>query len=203
MDTAIQEQAQAFAAVGRPWEWKYYSYDQPPALPERLQANGLVPDEAEALMVAHISDLDLQVAPPQGVEVRQVTDEEGVAALVDVHDAAFGGDHSAMRRSLLAELSSGSGGVEAFVAYAGATPIAAGRVNFHMGTEFASLWGGGTIAAWRGRGVFRALVSRRAARAWARDFRYLQVDASPDSRPILQRLGFVELATTIPFIMGT
>ena len=39
----------------------------------------------------------------------------------------------------------------------------------------------------------------QTALASARGFRYLQVDASADSRPILQRLGFVELATTTPF----
>jgi hypothetical protein len=38
--------------------------------------------------------------------------------------------------------------------------------------------------------------------AAARGFRYLQVDASPDSRPILRRLGFAELATTTPFTLG-
>ena len=36
----------------------------------------------------------------------------------------------------------------------------------------------------------------RATLASARGFRYLQVDASPGSRPTLERLGFVELATT-------
>jgi hypothetical protein len=50
----------------------------------------------------------------------------------------------------------------------GETPIAAGRVDFHAGSEFASLWGGGTPGAWRGRGVFRALVAHRAALASAR-----------------------------------
>jgi hypothetical protein len=43
-------------------------------------------------------------------------------------------------------------------------------------------------------------VAYRAALASARGFRYLQVDASPESGPILTRLGFVELATTTPFI---
>jgi GNAT superfamily N-acetyltransferase len=62
-----------------------------------------------------------------------------------------------------------------------------------------TLWGGGTLPGWRGRGVFRALVAHRAALASARGFRYLQVDASPASRPIFRRLGFVELATTTPF----
>jgi GNAT superfamily N-acetyltransferase len=87
----------------------------------------------------------------------------------------------------------------AVVALAGQTAVAAGRMEFHPGTDFASLWGGGTFPAWRGRGVFRSLVAYRAALASARGFRYLQVDATPDSRPILQRLGFVELATTTPF----
>jgi len=32
-----------------------------------------------------------------------------------------------------------------------------------------------------------------------RGYRYLQVDASADSSPILQRLGFAELARTTPF----
>ena len=59
--------------------------------------------------------------------------------------------------------------------------------------------GGGTLPGWRGRGVFGSLVAHRAALASSRGFRYLQVDATPESRPILQRLGFVELATTTPF----
>jgi GNAT superfamily N-acetyltransferase len=201
VDAVIAGHVDAYAAAGRAWEWKYYSYDQPPTLPERLRAHGLVPDEVEALMVAEISDLDLQAAPPPGVAVVDVRDEAGVQALVQVHDEAFGGDHRAMGRSVLAEISNDPDALEAFVVYAGPTPVSAGRVSFHAGTDFASLWGGGTIPAWRGRGIFRALVSHRAARAHARGFRYLQVDASPDSRPILQRLGFVELATTTPYTM--
>jgi GNAT superfamily N-acetyltransferase len=72
-------------------------------------------------------------------------------------------------------------------------------VEFSEGTDFASLWGGGTLPAWRGRGVFRSLVAYRADLARARGIRYLQVDATPESRPILKRLGFVELATTTPY----
>src|SRR6185503_2476359 len=116
-----------------------------------------------------------------------------------VHEDVFGEDHSALGRVLLDALQRRPSSLAAVVAVAGDTPIAAGRVEFHAGTQFASLWGGGTVAAWRGRGVFRALVAHRAALAAERGFRYLQVDAMPASRPILQRLGFVELATTTPF----
>ena len=34
----IDAQIRRFAALGQPWEWKYYSYDQPADLPERLRA---------------------------------------------------------------------------------------------------------------------------------------------------------------------
>lgn len=199
-DAAIAAQVRRFAALSgprAPWEWKHYSHDQPPDLPERLLAAGFTRQPAEALLVAEIADLTLEVPPPPGVELLAVVDEQAVAALVSVHDAVFGGDHAAVGRALLAATLTSS--AAAVVAMTGATPIASGRVEFHHGSDFASLWGGATLPAWRGRGAFRSLVAHRAAEAAARGFRYLQVDASPDSRPILQRLGFVELATTTPF----
>ena len=36
--------------------------------------------------------------------------------------------------------------------------------------------------------------------AVAAGFRYLQVDASDNSRPILERLGFVAVTTTTPYV---
>ena len=44
----------------------------------------------------------------------------------------------------------------------------------------------------------QALVSRRADEAAERGFRFLQVDASPDSRPILERLGLRTLTVDDP-----
>jgi hypothetical protein len=200
VDEVIAAQIARFAQLGvGAWEWKHYSHDRPSDLPERLLAAGFIAEPAEALMVADIAELALDARPPAGVELRPVTDADGVDALVRVHNQVFGDDHSALGRTLLARLARRPPRVAAVVAMAGRTPISAGRVEFHTGTEFASLWGGGTLAAWSGRGVFRALVAHRAALASATGVRYLQVDASPESGPILERLGFVELATTTPF----
>jgi GNAT superfamily N-acetyltransferase len=199
-DAAIDAQVRRFASVGRPWEWKHYSYDEPADLPQRLLARGFTPEPAESLLVARIADLPLDVRPPDGVRLEPVVDADGVRQLVHVHDEVFGGDHSAIGESLSARLGERPPTVIAVVAVAGDVPISGARVEFHHGTEFASLWGGGTLPHWRGRGVFRALVSWRAARAAAAGFRYLQVDATEDSRPILERLGFVKLAVTTPFI---
>jgi hypothetical protein len=95
-DAIIAAQISRFAQLHRPWEWKHYSYDQPPDLPDRLLATGFTPEPAEALLVAEIADLTLDVPPPPGVEVLAVADEQGVEAPVSVHDQVFGGDASAL-----------------------------------------------------------------------------------------------------------
>ncbi len=198
--TMIAAQVRRFAGPAQPWEWKHYSYDQPADLPSRLQAAGFVPDRVETLLVAEIADLDLDTSPPTGVELVPVTDANGVAAVVRVHDEVFGGSHTAIGAAITAGLELQPRPVEAVVAVAGGAAVSAGRVEFPEGSDFASLWGGGTLPGWRGRGVFRSLVIYRARLARERGYRYLQVDASPDSRPILQRLGFTELAKTTPFM---
>ncbi len=199
-DAAIAAVIGRFAALPHEWEWKHYSHDRPADLAERLRAAGLRPERAEALLVAEIGALALDTPPPAGVQVRAVADAAGVDALVAVHDAVFGEDHAGLGRALLAGLAREPAAMTGVVAYAGAVPVAAARVEFHAGTDFASMWGGGTLPDWRRRGLFRALVAFRARLAAERGFRYLQVDALPASRPILQRLGFVELATTTPFV---
>ena len=197
VDAVIAEQVRRLAGVE--WEWKHYSHDQPPDLPDRLRAAGFVPEPDETLMVAEVAELNLDVPPPPGVDVVPVDDEDGIAAMGRVHEAVFGGDHSGIAAELRAALTQRPPSVQGVLAVAQGLAVSAGRVDLTPGTDFASLWGGGTLADWRGRGVFRALVARRAALAAERGFRYLQVDASADSRPILGRLGFTELATTTPW----
>lgn len=198
-DSVIEAEIARFEELGGPWEWKHYSYDRPSDLPARLVAAGLVPDQPETVLVAEIADLALDAAPPAGVQLVPVVDAGGVAALVRVHDEVFGGDHAAVGRTVLSGLARQPSLIAAVLAEADGRTISSGRMEFHPGTDFASLWGGGTVAAWRGRGVFRSLVAYRAALARDRGCRYLQVDATADSRPILQRLGFFELATTTAY----
>jgi hypothetical protein len=62
------------------------------------------------------------------------------------------------------------------------------------------LFGGATLAEWRRRGIYRATVTYRANLAQQRGFRYLETDASDDSRPILERLGFTPVTTTTPYL---
>ncbi|REH38179.1 Acetyltransferase (GNAT) family protein [Kutzneria buriramensis] len=195
-DAAIAEHVARFAGLGRPWEWKHYSYDRPADLPDRLRRAGFTAEPTETLLVAVIDELPTEVVLPPGAEIVPVTDSATAEMFVRVHDEVFGGDYAAVGRKLLADTENQLG----FVVVADGGPVSAARIEFNHGTEFAGLWGGGTLASWRGRGLFKALVAHRAKLAKAKGFRYLQVDASDDSSPILQRLGFAQLATTTPFV---
>jgi ribosomal protein S18 acetylase RimI-like enzyme len=199
-DAAIAAQIARFGSLGADFEWKLYTHDRPANLADRLVAAGFRPGPEEALMVADAAELPTEVALPDGVRLLDVTDAEGVRLIVRAHEEAFEQPHPSLERRLLAQLAEGPDAMAAVVAMAGDLPICAGRIELHQGTSFASLWGGGTAPAWRGRGVYRALVAHRARLAIARGYRYLQVDAMPTSEPILSRLGFVRLGTTVPYV---
>lgn len=201
-DAVIAAQVALFASRDEPFEWKLYSYDRPADLGERLRRVGLVPDEPESLMIGEVPQVLSALAeaePPAGVSLRVVTGRAGVATLAEVHDHVFGGDGSALARMLADQQVRVPGMAVLVVAESGGEAVCAGRIEFVPDSEFAGLWGGGTVAAWRGRGIYRALVRFRAELAAERGTRYLTVDASAQSRPILERVGFTRCAITTPY----
>jgi GNAT superfamily N-acetyltransferase len=185
---------------GREFEWKLYAHDRPADLGERLRKAGFVPEPPETLMVAEVAALPREPVLPEGVRLVDVTDATGVRLLADVHEEAFGTGAGRLRQALLAALAETPDEIAMVLAMAGDRPVCGARMEMRRGTDFASLWGGGTVADWRGRGIYRALIAHRARIAAARGYRYLQVDAMDTSRPILQRLGFTVLSVTTPYL---
>ena len=80
--------------------------------------------------------------------------------------------------------------IQFYMAYADGVPACAAWIRFHPGTQFASLWGGSTLPAYRRRGLYTAVLSVRAQEARRRGYRFLTIDASPMSRPIVAKHGF-------------
>ncbi|MCX5383722.1 GNAT family N-acetyltransferase [Streptomyces sp. NBC_00083] len=199
-EVQIAEQVRHFASLGVECEWKLYAHDCPADLGQRLVAAGFEAEPDETVMVARVADLARDPDPAPGISLHPVTDAAGVDLLAEVHEGAFGGDASRLRERLLAQLAAAPDTLVAVVAMAGDVPVSAARMEFYPGTDFAGLWGGGTLPGWRGKGIYRALIAHRARIAAERGCRYLQVDASDQSRPILQRLGFVPLTVTTPYI---
>jgi GNAT superfamily N-acetyltransferase len=164
-------------------EWKYYSHDLPTDLPSRLVAAGLEPEDEETVVVAEATAI---APPPADVELREETE-----AFVELAERIFGRSHGSgiPKHSI------------AVVAYVDGEPVSGGRVDLDPGVEFAGLFGGVTLPDFRGRGLYRATVARRAELAREAGYRWLYVDALPTSRPILERLGFVRLTTTTPYVI--
>jgi GNAT superfamily N-acetyltransferase len=203
-DAAIADQVAFYAARGERFEWKLYDYDQPPDLGDRLRAAGFAAEEPESFMVAETERIAAALGPaeailPAGVRLAPVTDEAGIDLMLQVTERVFGPDDEPRRDMLISQLRSSPAGTMV-LALAGDEPVCSARMDFPPGTDFAGLWGGSTLPQWRGRGIYRALVAYRARLAATHGYRYLQVDASPQSRPILERLGFARLAATTPYV---
>lgn len=193
-DAAIARAVSRLRSGGE-FEWKLYGHDRPADLPGRLEAAGLVPGAEETVLVAEISALELE----SELDVRVAADRETVDALVSLHDRVFGEEHGAIGRALAQALRQDPPPALGVVCFASGEPISAARIEFPPGSEFATLWGGGTLPEWRGRGAYHATVALRAKLARERAYRYLAVDAMPASKPILERLGFAALTTTTPY----
>ncbi|WP_405387360.1 GNAT family N-acetyltransferase [Streptomyces sp. NBC_01102] len=203
-DAAIAAQVEHYTSLGHDeFEWKLYAHDSPADLGGRLAAAGFEAEPTETLLVAEVAELPTSVELPAGVELRTVTDAAGVELMVRAHELAFGTDGSRLRHQTLARLSEAPDTFLAVLAMAGGEPVSSARMELYEGTGFAGLWGGGTAAPWRGRGIYRALIAHRARIAAERGYRYLQVDATDASAPILRRLGFTALSTTTPYVYRT
>jgi GNAT superfamily N-acetyltransferase len=200
LDALIARQVDRFRERGERFEWKLHGHDGPPFLVERLLAAGLQPEEQETVVIASIADLELAVEPPDGVELREVHDRADFERIAQMEVAVWGEESATRADDLERERAADPAQLRIFVAEAGGRVVSAGWLRLPPHTEFGTLWGGSTLPEWRRRGIYRALVARRGRIARDHGRRYLEVDASDDSRPILERMGFRAVTTTTPYI---
>ena len=206
-DEQIDAQVAYFADLGRRFEWKTYGYDRPADLPQRLERAGFVAEDPEALVIGSVDAVTAAcagAAVPTGIRVRTVNadDDTTWAGIGRLHELVWGSVATEWLDGLVGEVTANPDAITVLAAEVDTTGevVCAGWVRFHTGTAFASLWGGSTAPAYRGRGIYRTLVGRRAALAARGGFDFLQVDASPHSRPILQRLGLQVVSTTTRYV---
>jgi hypothetical protein len=205
-DRVIAEQVDFFRGLGRKFEWKWYGYDQPGDLRMRLEKAGFTAEDDESLIVGEVDEvveLCAGATVADGVTLRHVRPDHldaDLAGIVALNQTVWGEDLSHLVAELREELEHSPDDLRIHVAEVDGEIVCAAWVRFHTGTEFASMWGGSTLPQWRRKGIYRALVGRRAVQARDRGFRYLQVDASSESRPILERLGLTVLSGTTPYM---
>ena len=194
----IAQEIAHFTALGLAdeFEWKLFGHDQPADLRERLIRHGFeVNEPADAVMALDLSELPPKLAQPVTHDVRRVTDERGLADIYAVIEAVWPEeDHSVAQRNKITLLREHPESISMYAAYVEGQPVCEGWIDFPE-TDFAGLWGGATLSEYRNRGLYTALVAVRAQEAQRRGYRFLTIDASPMSRAVLEKQGFVVIAS--------
>jgi GNAT superfamily N-acetyltransferase len=181
-------------------EWKAYDHDAPANLVERLAAHGFEIEAREAFLALQVNDAPADLLAPVSLDVRRVIDAQGVRDYFGVAAKVFDRDYSEWAGELEKQVIAGDPSVSVFVAYDEGKPVSSARITYDPGSQFAGLWGGATLASHRGKGCYTALVAARLQEALQRGVRFLYIDASPMSRPILERRGFVLLGYSRPCV---
>lgn len=164
-----------------------------------LRARGFTRRGGHALLVRDLRAPVARVRHAVRVARARRADEE---AVLSIHERCFAlpASRRAWSRAALR-----GGGVEQYLAWAGAAPVAAGALRVEG--DLAWLGGGATLTRWRRRGAHAALIAARLRRAARRGCRWAWVEtAIPDpgrpavSRRNLLRAGFVEAALKPAFV---
>ncbi|KRV48874.1 acetyltransferase [Wenjunlia vitaminophila] len=196
----ITRQRDFFAERGLPVEWRTHRHDEPASLPSCLESAGFTPGREKTVLVGRAVDFAREPAPPPGVVLRRVAADHEMRRIAALASAVWGGDWTWLGDHLIQRIAAAPDETAVLVAEADGEVVAAAWLVYRPGTDFAGLRGGSTLAPYRGRGIYRSLIAARAQLAAGRGVKYLQVDASDESAPILRRLGFCSVTTTTPYL---
>jgi len=190
-DAEIDAQVAFFESLGLPFTWKVFDHDRPPDLRQRLAARGFTTGKPEALMI-----LDFQTTPdfygsaalPECV--KNVIDPAEVEAVVRLEEEVWQSPHGWLKKWLLQTLQTSPDRLSLYAVPLDGRTVSAAWTYYNPSSPFARLLGGSTLPAYRRCGFYTALLAVRAREARQRGCRFLAADASPMSRPVLEKAGF-------------
>lgn len=202
VDDVIAEQIDYFTGRGLPFTWKVYAHDRPADLGQRLAGHGFEVDETDAVMVLAVGDAPETLLRPPAADVRRLTDPAQLVDVVAVLEPVWQTDFTWVHERLGSHMDIPDY-LSVYVAYVDGKPASTGWTYFNQG-HFAGLWGGSTLAEYRGRGLYTAVLAARVQEARRRGIGYLTIDAGPMSRPIVARHGFeiISFATDCTWKQG-
>lgn len=202
-DAVIAHEVAFFRERRLPFEWKTYAYDEPADLGERLVRAGFSRETPETLILGEVDRvLERPSALPSKARLREAEGPDDYRRIAELTHTLWDSGLARIVEQLQGEARMFPDRLSVFLVEDVLTQgpaVSAAWVRFHPGTGFASLWGGGTLPEWRRKGLYSALLAHRARLAKERGYEFLRVDASEDSRPILQKLGLHAVTTTTPY----
>jgi GNAT superfamily N-acetyltransferase len=190
VEPIVRDTRELAASHGLRCNWILDPDARPRDLPARLAACGFVFEEELNVMVLP-ANAKLAPASPEVEIVDALRDESTFAAAEAVQTAAFGGDPVPRRRDRYSE-GRADPARSFLLALVDGRPAGAGWATVHP--EGVQMNGGSVAPAFRGRGVYRALVHARLELARRSGVPGLSTQANPaTSAPILTYFGFTSV----------
>lgn len=193
-DAVIDEQVAYFSRIKRPCNWKVFAHDRPADLVQRLAARGFEVDETDTVMVLDVAQAPDSLLSLSTANVRRLEQPSQLADVVAILESVWDENFSWVHERLGSHMAI-PGYLSVYVAYVDDQPASAGWTYYNK-KNFASLWGGSTIADYRGRGLYTSVLAARVREARRRKVPYLTIDAGHMSGPIVARHGFEVITHT-------
>jgi len=190
----IRNELDYFKQLKQGFEWKVYSYDKPDNLKELLKQEGFTIGDPEALMVMEVDEQHPLFVNGHSNDVKEITDEQGIKEIISLEDAIWNESLAELGERLWRDKQNNPDTLFLYGIYEDSKLVSAAWMYLEENSSFASLWGGSTLPAYRGKGYYSQLLAVRAQKAFEKGHPLLTVDASPMSRPILEKCGFPCLA---------
>jgi GNAT superfamily N-acetyltransferase len=186
-----------FVPTHQPFTWKVYDHDYLPSLKEKLSSHGFVNEEGDPVMVLDVMNAPPYAADSANADIRRVTNRDGLKDVVYVLDHVYGGRNDWVFDRLGMHLEV-PGYLSVYVAYVENDPVSIAWTYFPRG-QFATLFGGTTLAEYRGHGLYTSLLHVRLNEIRERGYSFAVIETGPMSKPIVEKYGFQQLTTVWDF----
>jgi len=196
LDRVIDKELEYFVPMAQPFTWKVYDHDLLPSLQEKLNSRSFVADEdgPTDVMVLDINKAPADLfQPAQQVDIRRITDREGLKDVVQVLDQVYGGHNIWVYNRLGMHLQF-PGYLSVYAAYVDNRPASIAWTYFPKG-HFATLFAGSTVPEHRKKGLYTSLLAVRLKEIRTRGYPFAVVEAGNMSRPLVAKHGFQKLTT--------
>lgn len=193
----LRQNIEYFSNKGKEFEWKFYDIFHPDWVIGILNQTGFLQGDEENLFLFDLNQEKIQSKQSHEIIVKEINTSSEFDDVSSLLNQVWQVDHSNLIFGLKAEISKSPDHVKMYGAYIEQTLVSVGWIRMYGGIGY--LFGGSTLLQYRKKGAFSALVFARACIAKERGCRYLMVDASADSTPILNKLGFQKIGKTIAF----
>jgi len=198
-DRRIAEIVAAYDAVPTPFLWWRAPFHTPDDLEARLVRAGIYPVGESPAMALDLGTLGPTPATPAGLELRGVTDEEGLRAYIDVLAAEppvagappmFSPDKVARMVEHVVPRLAGEPAPLRMVGFLDGRPVATARLSLAGGA--AGIYSVATLPAARGRGIGASVTFACLATGRDLGYRIATLQSTDMGFGIYGRFGFVE-----------